>query len=111
MYKYIVYMCLSVVRDGKKRTGSGDERGDRRNFFISFAIDQMAVVCVLDLESLSLKTAPWLVFTAPVMYASDVRAFCCQYVCMTAGSLKAPRGTRGAHRAGEKTRVGVRISS
>lgn len=108
---YSIYVCLSAVRDGKKRIGGGDERAERRHFFVSFVIHQMAVVCVLDSESLSLKTDPWLVFTGPVTYASDVRAFCCQYVCMTAGSLKAPRGTKGAHRAGEKTRVGVRISS
>lgn len=73
----------------------------------------MAVVCFLYLESLSLKRDPWLVFTSPVTYASDVhvRAFCCQYVCMTAGSPKAPGGAGGTHREGEKTWVGLRFPS
>lgn len=42
MYKYIVYMCVSLLV-GMER---GDERALRRNnFFTSFVIPQMAVVC------------------------------------------------------------------
>lgn len=54
---YSIYVCLSAVRDGKKGIG-GDERAERRHFFVSFVIHQTAVVCVLDSESLSLKTDP-----------------------------------------------------
>lgn len=113
VYSLRIDVCLCVGRDGRMRTGGGDERSLRPNFFTSFMIPQMAVVCFLDLESLSLKRDPWLVFTSPVTYASDVhvRAFCCQYVCMTTGSPKAPGGAGGTHREGEKTRVGLRFSS
>lgn len=55
---YSLYVCLSAVRDGMKRIGGGDEQAERRHFFVSFVIHQMAVVCVLDSESLSLKTDP-----------------------------------------------------
>lgn len=49
-------------------------------------------VCLIDcLEALSLWRGPWL-FIASVTYAGnvEVRALCCQYVWMMAGSLKAP---------------------